>query len=258
LSTPPFSTSHLRTHKVLLSTWVAGGLALTGGSMGGCAQILGVTDGSPYPDGSESTSDVTIDARAGTDASDGDDANDVRIDGAGKPECHEMKGFCEKRCGKMPDNCGDIVDCRGCDGGFLCTEGACGCVPDSIAVTCRGHDCGMLMNNCGQSVACGSGGTSRCEHATDICEADGSTCCTPDPAAVTCANRCVTLENNCGQSVDCDCADSGLCLSGVCCAPISEAEWCANRCGVLDNNCGQSVDCGECDACSYSDAGACH
>jgi hypothetical protein len=68
----------------------------------------------------------------------------------------------------------------------------------------------------------------------------------------------VTLANNCGQSVDCDCVDSGLCLSGVCCVPISETEWCANRCGVLDNNCGQSVDCGECDACSYSDAGACH
>lgn len=189
--------------------------------MGACAQILGVTDGVPYADagdgGDGASSDAPADARPSSDVRAASDAR-APADGSARADV----------------GTGDV--------------GAPECSPNSISVTCQGHNCNTIENNCGQSVPCGSAGGSQCEHTTDICELDSSTCCTPDPPSVTCNDQCgVTLTNNCGQSVDCACGDSGVCLSGVCCSPASDVEWCANRCGSLDNNCGQPVDCGGCD-----------
>ncbi len=230
---------------VAFVTLLAGGLGLAGVSAGACTQILGVTDGLPYPDGGgdEAIRPPVDAARASN------DVEAAAIRDAGAPDCGSTKSTCEGRCGKIKDDCGHTVDCLGCEAGLQCMHGACGCMPDSISVTCQGHNCGMFEDNCGQSVACGSHGTKQCEHPTDICEPDSSTCCTPDTPDVTCNGQCgVTLTNNCGQSIGCSCDDSGVCVSGVCCGPVSEAEWCANRCGTLDNNCGQTVNCGGCEA----------
>jgi hypothetical protein len=248
-----------RMRSFLLLTCLAGGLAL-GVSVGACAQILGVTDGQPFPDGGDGAGEAhVIDGRASKDVN-ARDAADEKIRDAGTPECSPLDNFCENRCGPLSNNCGTLVKCPDCEGGLSCTQGACGCIPDTVSVTCQGRNCGAVENNCGQLVACGSDGMRECEHSTDICETEAGTCCTPDPPSVTCANQCGTapLTNNCGQSVDCSCGDSGVCLStGVCCNPVSNAEWCANRCGTLSNNCNQPVNCGGCSDGSVCNSNSC-
>jgi len=81
-------------------------------------------------------------------------------------------------------------------------------------------------------------------------DADGgvhASTCTPDPNAVTCADRCGPTEDNCKSSRECstDCGTGKACAGGKC-ECVSDGTWCNNRCGQTQDNCGRPVDCGGC------------
>jgi hypothetical protein len=250
------------------------GFAILAVIVAACAQILGVDDGLPLSDGGDERRDGRALSEAGSDrdAREERDARDERIDGSreGKgdaaPEeastdardaqpmgdarhvtCTTLADFCVSRCGPTMDNCGNPIDCGGCDGGLTCTAGGCGCVPVSTSIACGQQNCSTQKNNCGQVVACGVEGTAGCEHSTDVCEAEGGTCCTPPAPSVTCGNQCgVTVTNACGQPVTCGCGDAGVCQGGSCCVPVAATVWCQGRCGVTTENCGTQINCGGC------------
>ncbi len=68
-------------------------------------------------------------------------------------------------------SCGNI-----CSGGTSCIGGSCvpDCIPEPLATTCGTRVCGNKINNCGQTVSCG-------------------TCaiCNPDGQCITCSSNCI-------------------------------------------------------------------
>jgi len=129
------------------------------------------------------------------------------------------------QCSGCPDGkaCVGPTDCAGsvCSGGICCTA-------QSQALTCA-NKCGPVINNCGQTVACGGCPTGEtCQQ--NVCV------CVPEPASTTCAGKCGMVPNNCGQVVDC-----GPCDASTSGAGGADAGTCAN--GVQDGT-ETGVDCG--------------
>ncbi|MGH7270790.1 MAG: hypothetical protein ACREJ3_10205, partial [Polyangiaceae bacterium] len=72
-------------------------------------------------------------------------------------------------------------------------------------------------------------------------------CCTPEPTATWCANRCGSVLDSCWQPMTCPGCSMGLtCTSGACgCVPDPVSTTCNGKsCGTATNNCGQAVSCG--------------
>lgn len=127
----------------------------------------------------------------------------------------------------VPDHAshGDLIDDSSCPEGQSLDYATCACsgtsaceaAPDSE--TCAGQ-CGAIINNCGQTVDCG-------------------TCCTPD---LTCpVGRCGSFEDGCGGTIECACPDGGTCIDTTCCTPMSMCP--EDRCGVIDDGCGGAMEC---------------
>jgi hypothetical protein len=72
--------------------------------------------------------------------------------------------------------------------------------------------------------------------------------CTPDPNAVTCADKCGEVQDNCDAPRACAgaCGLGKTCTAGKC-ECVSEGSWCLNRCDQTTDNCGRPVSCGSCD-----------
>jgi hypothetical protein len=164
---------------------------------------------------------------------------------SGKCECVSEGRWCQNRCGQTQDNCTRPVSCGDCDGGIPCTDNACGCTPQPAGEACAGKSCGTETNNCGQIVACGTGGA--CTVGGAVC-LDGGACCVDD--GVACGGRCggATVTNNCGQTVGCpvQCPAGQVCVGGsnTCCTPQSIESLCAGvACGPKTDNCGVTRDC---------------
>jgi hypothetical protein len=109
---------------------------------------------------------------------------------------------CNAKCGATTGNCGQVEDCGGCNGpgSPVCFQNSC-CVPQTLAITCAGKNCGMTQNNCGQTVTCqpnsciapqtcGGGGTPN----VCGCSDNGMACLNKD---------CGSVTNNCGVMVSC-------------------------------------------------------
>ncbi len=217
--------------------------------------------------------------------------------------CSPRSDWCTNRCGSTTDNCSSPLDCGGCDGGLTCTNSACGCVPADVATTCAGSSCGTAVNNCNQPVGCGDNGAcanpsalcmvdgsccldngaacvNRCGNVvlTNNCNQQvgcpqdcssgqvcvGTTCCSPEPAATTCAGKaCGSATNNCGQVVVCpdtcvspnSCGGGGAGPNACGCTPDDP---CGTSCGTVNNRCGTPVACSnDCDERCRCAGGTC-
>ncbi|MBI5528830.1 MAG: hypothetical protein HY897_21075 [Deltaproteobacteria bacterium] len=105
-----------------------------------------------------------------------------------------------KNCGEFTadDNCGQqrTVYCGDCAGGWTCglhEANVCGCDPD--ATVCDGKDCGQVVDNCGETVVCG-------------------TCFLPD----CCDFKCYDIQTDRAHCGDCVtmCAWDEVCTAGDC------------------------------------------
>ena len=135
------------------------------------------------------------------------------------------------------DNCGNSIDCRTCEAGVGCYTNVCGCMPDPVATTCAGKQCGQFLNNCNLKVNCGANGTMDCDGG-DYCNETTGTCCTPDNSA--CTGRCNTsITNNCGITNPCPatCPGNGVCNGTTCCTPTGCGGNCLDNCGQKNASC---------------------
>ena len=78
----------------------------------------------------------------------------------------------QAQCGKLPDGCGDLLDCGTCPSPLLCggagIANQCGCKP----ITCKavGANCGVLSDGCGTDLYCGNCPAElTCDPATHRC-----------------------------------------------------------------------------------------
>ena len=175
-------------------------------------------------------------------------------------------------CGKVPDGCGEVLDCGGCPRGGICglvSPNVCStqqdiddlCQPLSEKDACAGKECGVEGDGCGGTYECGT------------CK-DGEGCGFEEPfqcAAIVmgsdddcpakikdCASvgaQCGLIGNGCGGTIDCTaetggCEDGEICGFGgpqLCgappaCEPLDPAEACAGKCGIVSNGCDVDVD----------------
>ncbi|HEY8944633.1 MAG TPA: hypothetical protein VIM73_10245, partial [Polyangiaceae bacterium] len=177
-----------------------------------------------------------------------------------------------KNCGRVPDGCGDILECGECESEDLCgllAANVCAtaedleelCEPISKATACRGKECGVEGDGCGGVHECGECGSDeacgleepfRCsaipEGSDDDCPGKISSC--EEVSA-----ECGLIGNGCGGVIDCDaetggCDDGSACGLGgpqLCgelptCEPLDPAEACEGKCGIVSNGCGVDVD----------------
>jgi len=144
--------------------------------------------------------------------------------------------WCAGRCGVVPDSCNaGHIDCGGCDGGTCNASHSCGCVTESISVTCANHPCGAVTNNCGQPTLCGNDG--RCVSNVEQCRSN--TCCAPIDAT-TCGNACNTqVSDRCGVAVTCGgCGSGRVCTSAnQCCTPACSSLYCGKKESTCNTTC---------------------
>ena len=145
-----------------------------------------------------------------------------------------------KRCGRIPDGCGDVAaECEGCISGETCGAGhVCGPSCGAAGERCCANDrCNATETVCmsGTCAACGGIGQPCC--ANDTCAASGAMCA--DIAAVdggaerACLLGCATGSGACVPGTDQDCAST--------CGP--------NRIGSQACTC--SVDTWKCSTCGF-------
>lgn len=159
-----------------------------------------------------------------------------------------------KSCGPAEDGCGNMLDCGGCQEGYLCSQGQCvpGCVPKSCVQL--DIECGMTEDGCGDTLDCG------------VCQEEYS-CnqgqCVQGCAAKSCvelAIECGNTGDGCGNTLDCgDCQVGYSCNQGHCvqdCVPLSCSEL-GMQCGIWPTGCNTTVDCGACMPGYVCEQGAC-
>ena len=162
-----------------------------------------------------------------------------------------------KNCGSATNNCNQTVFCgaggtSGCATATdFCKPGGTCCTPDNVTPCvgkCSQHTLVQVQNNCGQTISC----PTDCPGGQ---ECSGTSCCTPEPIATTCAGACngAQKQNNCGDTVTCvGCSAGQVCDTTVSACCTSNGS-CTNghECGTGLDNCHQSVSCGICaDVCS--------
>jgi hypothetical protein len=107
---------------------------------------------------------------------------------AGYADCDATKltNGCETNILTDHDNCGGCgVVCSGV--GETCQNGSCFCTANADSVTCAGKTCGSAVNNCGQTVSCGTCGGG------ETCNQSGQ-CVSP---------TCASLSQPCALNSDC-------------------------------------------------------
>jgi len=153
--------------------------------------------------------------------------------------CKNRCGPSQNNCNQTVD-CGGC----GADSGLTCSaQGACGCVPQPDTTTCAGKECGTAVNNCGQTVACGNSGACATPGAIcqpgGICCSDNGQACNGRCGGVSVTNNC-GQSVGCAQQ----CTAGLVCVGTSCCTPEALATTCAGKaCGPAVNNCGQAVTC---------------
>jgi hypothetical protein len=203
---------------------------------GSDASSPGAPDSPGAPTGSEA-------GASGSDATTG--APDDGSTGEASAPCVPDPLWCPGRCDRTTDNCGNPVDCGGCDGGITCLSNACGCAPDN-AYACAGRCQTSVVNNCGQNVLCGSCPSGQ--------ECAGTLCCAPSGCSGDCIDSCGLTNQSCCQAeagpppdaggggggpciaMGSGCSDSSACCSGAC----STAGLCVSACGGDFAQCGAS------------------
>jgi hypothetical protein len=202
--------------------------------------------------------------------------------------CTPDSHVCDGKCGTVTNNCGQQINCgtcpavtckdaaceenickytnkadgSSCGSGKKCCNGTCCtsssqvcyehacCTPNSTSTTCNGK-CGTVVNNCGQSVDCGSCPSETCKDAscqTNICvytnKADGTSC---GSGKKCCAGVCCNSNQSCVHGVCKDkcgsnppCGDGQTCCGGTCetgiCCELNEG--CSS-----DSQCCDGLDC---------------
>jgi len=118
-----------------------------------------------------------------------------------------------------------------CTGGQICFQNGC-CTPASPEVTCL-NQCGNVINNCGQTVAC-----------DPCCTANDGNCSTNAECCGVCIDG--TCTDAAGPGEICDATDD--CQSGLTCCDGVCNECCqSNDCTIHPNDCGSvSCDTGVC------------
>lgn len=113
---------------------------------------------------------------------------------------------------------GAALRCAACPDGTVIDDGAC-CTPDSHDVTCAGK-CGPVVNNCGQTVDCGS------------------------PITTCPAGACGSVDDGCGGTLDC-----GPCCTPAAAACSANADCCSGVCACGDP--ATNTEIGFCQSTSY-------
>ena len=75
-------------------------------------------------------------------------------------------------CGVVDDNCGNVLDCGGCEKGEFCGVGGpniCG-TGDCEARACETEECGQVDDGCGGIISCGGCGEAATCGKENICE----------------------------------------------------------------------------------------
>jgi hypothetical protein len=199
------------------------------------------------------------------------DRRPPRADARFMPEC---KMECDPGdCGAVPDQCGGLLDCPGCEGDDVCgltKPNRCGtpvssCTPTPAAQACAGL-CGAVSDGCDNVIQCDdSNGGVTCS-ATQICGGfDGNRSpnqCVDAPTCspATCEElgaECGLVGDGCNGILDCS-ANGGGCTGGlVCgtgqnsnhcvqpdvCTPFAASTACAGTCGLVSDGCGSTIDC---------------
>lgn len=208
----------------------------------------------------------------------GDGDDEPIIDIGNNPSCTPKTcEDLEKNCGKLPDGCGEVLDCGECEDGVcgLNTPNVCAtreeldelCNPLPEEEACAGKECGVEGDGCGGTYDCGS-----CESG-EACGIETPFQCDPVevgsseecPAKIeSCASvgaDCGFVGNGCGGLIDCNaetggCTDGAVCGLGgaeICgdpvpeCVPLEPEVACAGKCGIVSNGCGVDVDNGQID-----------
>jgi hypothetical protein len=210
-----------------------------------CSTILGVEKGEPYEDAG-STEDVTQppleDANPGSDAGACD---------AGKPN----PNFCNTRCGKVLDSCGNEVECpKTCEANWVCNEAThyCECAAPNW---CVGR-CGELLDYCNKKQTCTCPAGSVCNTLSGYC---GS--CVPNPLACN-GKNCGYADNGCAKQSCGQCGANQFCklakssdTAGNCCTPSTRTQLCAGKCdGIVIDACnGRIYNCATENQCAASE-----
>lgn len=131
--------------------------------------------------------------------------------------CQAAAGMGKTPCGALvvDDSCNNTRDiaCGTCETGETCTANACDC-----PVPACGDKCGLVFNDCGNSIDCGGcPGGETCNTMTNQCP----TACMPETDAVFCQRYSVecgsyTQQDNCGDMRTV--TDCGACPNGQSCA----------------------------------------
>jgi hypothetical protein len=174
-------------------------------------------------------------------------------------------------CGTVPNGCGELIECGGCDGDDVCgatSPNVCGepgglCQPIARDLACDGKECGLEGDGCGGTHDCGScpeGQSCGVEEAFQ-CGLGGTGDPNDCPSLIeSCASvgvNCGMIGNGCGGIIDCN-AETGGCPSGTYCGIVSPSQCdapppcvpaatsCAElgwECGIAVNNCGNQYSC---------------
>jgi hypothetical protein len=241
----------------------------------GCGSLLGIDDGTPFPDGdvvpgddgnsgdfdvyvaNDGTTETGVDAagEAGDTATGGDDvtlqdsreetapagdATDAPRADAPAEACTPNFTFCQNRCKPGTDSCGIYWMCSGtCAPGEGCAlDGQCICSPDPHWCDNR---CGPTTDNCGNMITCPNcAGGQTCTN--------GACGCVAESNQMACgSNQCNSVKNNCMQTINCGvngttgCAAGQECTSSNTCCTLAT---CAGRCNtMISDNCGGMLSC---------------
>ncbi|MCB9730602.1 MAG: VWA domain-containing protein [Deltaproteobacteria bacterium] len=163
-------------------------------------------------------------------------------------------------CGDVPDGCGGVLSCGGCEAGKTCGaqgnanrcgEGAC------VPLSCKpaGAECGPVSDGCGTILDCGG-----CT-APEVCGGGGvaNVCGEPACVPVDCEGAgaaCGAIGDGCGKVLQCGSCTAGLSCGGdgvpnqcgeEACQPTT-CEALGAECGPVSDGCSAVLECGGCQA----------
>jgi hypothetical protein len=172
----------------------------------GCASLSGLTGG----DGGEPTPDARAKEAsddAGRAVRDGRAEASAKSDAPRDARSTDVTSHDASDAAAPPTDSGEDHTTQGQDSGS-CDGSGC-CHPEALSMACGAAGCGQALNNCGQTVSCGT-----CS-ASSVC-VSGS-CCTP----MACAQGFCGQMESCGMSFVCTCLAGDLCAmpNGICVAP---------------------------------------
>ncbi|MDQ2653618.1 MAG: hypothetical protein M3Z20_11325 [Chloroflexota bacterium] len=164
-----------------------------------------------------------------------------------KPE--SVAETCAGKCGSVPNNCQQPVDCGSCDCSPACAE----CFTCQGAAGAPGTCVPQAGTPCGAAATCQSGTLlprGSC-NGSGVCEAASPVSCAPytqcagDACATTCAG-------------DGDCVAGSFCDNGACVGDLPDGEACAHGGQCASGFCVEGVCCdsacaGDCESCTIPD-----